>query len=268
MIDTKKVIAGMYCCTEGDVDYFACDDCPYHEIGRQCSNMLRADLITMIKYGEAYALQNTPQARVMTYDEVVAAANDGWRNGRYTEIVDGDDTIIFPGIIKRRRDALMITDGTCCDYAVDEDNYGKEIRCWTSAPNDEQRDEPWNEDAPDDDEHPTLQDVVFVSKDDGQWCVNMRNDFFEQDDIKYLMEHRSDGGCDAVTLFEMISGNVADTGGIICDAPCPDLFERISKIAELNDEVVLRALPLLLERQMITVRDGKYVVPISFESDE
>lgn len=273
-IDT--IIKGFLCCTNHDDDYNPCQDCPYTEYGRKCADTLRADVVGTLRAYEALVLYSKPKVRVMTLDEVISVSHEPELNGRYTEMFnDNNDSpcfaILFPALIRMRDGELIFSDGKCCDIAIPIEAYGTEVRCWTSMPTQDQMDNtPWDEkDQEVDDEHPRLEDVVFVSKDDGQWCVNMRNDFFEQDDIKYLMEHRSDGGCDALTLFELISINAADAGGIICcDDPYPDLFEYISKRTGLNNEVVLRGLPLLLERQMITVRDGKYVVPISFESDE
>ena len=94
---------------------------------------------------DVIGLLKSYEPRIVSFDEVKAANDERCRYGLYTEVREDRAGVwyvrLFPGIILSRDDELYISDGMCIDYPVDEYNYGKEIRCWSACPSDEQCDE-------------------------------------------------------------------------------------------------------------------------------
>lgn len=137
MTDREKVIKGLECCLNADVN--DCEmDCPYfNDCGGFYSN--NTALIA-----DALALLKAQEPRVMTLDELQALQRQDvvW-------LEDANKEAIIPGIVitalKKEWQFMTFTgySGLFCVSCVD---YGKRWRCWTSRPTEEQREAiPWNE---------------------------------------------------------------------------------------------------------------------------
>ena len=93
---------------------------------------------------DALALLKAQEPRVMTLEEVKSCENPVWLEWNYyfmkpallhSEEVMTDDN---------RKAVTFLLFGDEEWYIYADDDYGKEIRCWTSRPTDEQREaEPW-----------------------------------------------------------------------------------------------------------------------------
>ena len=87
-------------------------------------------------YNDVIALLKAQIPRVMTFDEVMSGETEiAWTEA---DSEDGDYKWFYPGLIFHRDEKFeSCFMGVICEGG--RDNYGKEIRCWTSKPTDEQR---------------------------------------------------------------------------------------------------------------------------------
>lgn len=114
-----------------------CGGCPYEGCWgtkEECITQLHAD---------TYALLKAQGPCLLTWDELIATDHF------YIETNKDGQKYIVPGIVTIVRDTAVIASvriGTrLIDGTIDKDVYGRECRCWTSCPTDEQREAtPWN----------------------------------------------------------------------------------------------------------------------------
>ena len=87
---------------------------------------------------DALALLKAQEPRVMTWEEAKVNANEG--PFIILEVRDSTGTEIDYGVLVD--DSYEMSEGsmlTVCDFEMLEDDYNKRFRCWTSQPNDDQR---------------------------------------------------------------------------------------------------------------------------------
>lgn len=116
----------------------ACGEC-----NRSCHicDLLQDDTELHEMYEEVIALVKAQEPRVMTFEEVMSDDTEiAWTEA---EFEDDEYAWFCPGIIIHRENAFE-SNAIGVSFEGDRDNYGKEIRCWTSKPTKEQREAvPW-----------------------------------------------------------------------------------------------------------------------------
>ena len=131
MVDREKVIKGLECCVNSLGE---CEICPYDEgMGKlACGKNL---------YSDALALLKAQEPRVMTLEEVTEDRPDVvWFDDRHYKLT-------YPAFISNGEVTGWMVSLSKGYYERHDhiDGYGKNWRCWTSRPTDEQREaEPWN----------------------------------------------------------------------------------------------------------------------------
>lgn len=140
MPDLEKVIRGLECCILRDPDdKCRCADCPYnqHEISNApCANGLKFDALSLLKSQQARIaeLEAAQTARVMTPEEVekVGQGDIIWEelrcNNECIPLMRERNDFYFP-----HKAYLYLGE------IIDCDDYGRNYRCWTKRPTDEQR---------------------------------------------------------------------------------------------------------------------------------
>ena len=137
MTDREKVVKGLECCM---INPDMCDrtNCPYagkSDESDYCDTKLIKDALALLKAQEP---------RVMTLEEVKSCENPVWLEWNYyfmkpallhSEEIMTDDN---------RKAVTFLLFGDEEWYIYADDDYGKEIRCWTSRPDEKRRAEtPW-----------------------------------------------------------------------------------------------------------------------------
>lgn len=113
MSDREKVMNGLSICSGDDPD---CQNCPYYGEygdGFGCETIMQRDAVSLLK---------SQEPRVMTLEE--------WWNA--PEPLDGE--CMCYEIKNKGLEAVLVKVLKGCKAL-----YGKEFRCWTSRPTDEQR---------------------------------------------------------------------------------------------------------------------------------
>lgn len=127
MTKFEKVLKGLECCKTDPTFESDCEDkgCPYKTDLMQCINHLCADALTLLKEQEP---------RVMTVDEVQLDELV------WIEVPQSDE--IWPALL-REVDWFGHLKWEMVGYAIARsflhDGYGRDWRCWTARPTDEQR---------------------------------------------------------------------------------------------------------------------------------
>ena len=128
MADLEKVIKGLEChCT-----HESCDDCPYDDRNAQpiCLCRLMTDALELLK---------ERQPRVMTLDEIREAGDD---NALFIEYMLPTEIKLRPAIFQpENSDAeyMCVVSAWLTSGFYSCKTYGKNWRCWTARPTDEQR---------------------------------------------------------------------------------------------------------------------------------
>ena len=166
-IDRERVIKGLEICSAGrehapnDRD---CTSCPYYPAGYTgcTSKPLITDALALLKEQEneiqkwqtrwqrqrytIAELLKAQEPRVMTFDEIVAAAP-----GTVVWLEDYDKTDVIAGLVKKVYiytkviDFLIVNEKVNDEVTADLDAYSEGWRCWTSRPNEKRRAEtPWD----------------------------------------------------------------------------------------------------------------------------
>lgn len=128
MADREKVMRGMYICATGSFD--DCKMCPYDKL-TNCQDLMLSDALALLKEQEP---------RVMTLKEL----------DDYRKTEEGADPYITsektPVMVEYSNDVPYNTRwltieslNSWLDYRDMRVIYGKEWRCWTARPTDEQR---------------------------------------------------------------------------------------------------------------------------------
>lgn len=135
-VDGEKVRKGLEICTES-TRYEDCITCPYHEdyYPNVCRHANKKDALALIRqqHERIAELEGAQTARVMTLEEVVSA-ECVW----IEYAVSGDVVIAFPWDIELTDDTYNFVCNPNCIVEF-KSLYGKEWRCWTKRPTDEQR---------------------------------------------------------------------------------------------------------------------------------
>lgn len=120
MTDREKVIKGLECCAVG-----CRSGCPYADVD-DCESLLCADALALLKAQEA---------RLMTLEEVTEDKPDVvWFDDRHYKLT-------YPAFVSNGEVTgwIVSLSNGCLERHDHIDGYGKEWRCWTSRPTDEQR---------------------------------------------------------------------------------------------------------------------------------
>ena len=130
MADLEKVIKGLECCIKRDPDdYLRCDECPYPD-GSACTNRLKIDALELLKEHEP---------RVLTLEEIWEYGDD---KHLFIEYVLPTETVLKPAIFQpdNSEDGYMcVVSAWRASGFYGLEGYGKDWRCWTARPTDEQR---------------------------------------------------------------------------------------------------------------------------------
>lgn len=121
MTDLEKVIRGLECC-EKDVQLcYGETVCEYYRLSPRCWTTLAHDALALLKAQEP---------RMMTLDEATKA------DVCWLEVKDMDR--VMPCRIRYSNGYFIkLFEGS--PERIGSDEYGTELRCWTSRPTDEQR---------------------------------------------------------------------------------------------------------------------------------
>lgn len=133
MVDCEMVIEGLECCNRCDNEASKCECCPYAGTG-MCDDNLMKDALTLLK---------AQKARIMTLDEVRAWNQpEIWLESKKPDILGNFITPMTR--IEWAFFTSVVVDSSKNPPVTQIVNYGKEFRCWTSRPTDEQREAtPW-----------------------------------------------------------------------------------------------------------------------------
>lgn len=143
MIDKEKVLHGLDSCGFNDGIPNICEvtECPYRDNKAYCVHELAHDAGMLIS-----ELLKAHEPRVMTLEEVKYSEMPVWLEWNYHFIKPAlmHTDQVMTGDCRNAITFLLFGDEEWYTYA--DDDYGKEIRCWTSRPTDAQREAiPWND---------------------------------------------------------------------------------------------------------------------------
>lgn len=139
MAELEKVIDGLRRCES----YGYCEDkqCPYYECAG-CLELLRSDALSMLKAQEPRVMPAEELRQYLMVNENGLLSRDQWqelgqRAPLYIEFRRPDEYQVNWRTAEHLRPWAM--------EPIFWDNYGKDRRCWTSRPTDEQREAvKWN----------------------------------------------------------------------------------------------------------------------------
>ena len=134
MTDREKVMKGLECCIVGAMK---CDECPYIAVEGEtvlaCQGKLTEDAVSSLKAQEP---------RVMTIDEVMESGD----TLMWLEVKCLDTNILAPTSPYDDNASDSFSVSFQSGHVQTRGLYGKQWRCWTSKPTDEQRKAtPWAE---------------------------------------------------------------------------------------------------------------------------
>ena len=130
----EKVIKGLECCISENT----CKDEYYKKCPYLNTCYREAGPYQLMK--DALELLKAQEPRVMTLDEIIAAAP-----GTVVWLEDYDKTDVIAGLVKKVYiytkviDFLIVNEKVNDEVTADLDTYSKGWRCWTSRPDDKQR---------------------------------------------------------------------------------------------------------------------------------
>ena len=129
MINREEIIKGLECCfTDMDrSDSMPCRSCPYGKLPKKqnCQKVMFADILALLKEQEPRVMTSSE----LQPDELV-----------WIEVLQSDE--IWPALL-RKTDWFGYPTWAMRGYAIGgyyrHDKYGRDWRCWTAKPTEDQR---------------------------------------------------------------------------------------------------------------------------------